>query len=193
MAWTGEKPPLQGAEWCVRDVDIDVAERLVQRFHYAAGAANTATYLHGLFPIDSFWEQDCRGVAWWIPPTKGAGQALAGDEWTGVLALSRLAVDPEMPGNAATYLMAASTRLLDRKRWPHLVTYADSWRGHSGAIYKATGWRDAGDTKPEAVYTLNGRMVARKAGGNTRTHAEMLAMGAVFEGRHAKRRFTKHA
>lgn len=189
MAWTGQKPPLRGADWSVRDVDIAVARRLVERFHYAAGASNTATYLHGLFPADSHWDEECVGIAWWIPPTRSAGQALAAAGWGGVLALSRLAVAPEMPGNAATFLMAASVRRINRARWPWLVTYADSWRGHTGAIYKATGWKDRGDTAPEAVYTISGRMVARKAGARTRTHAEMLALGAVFEGRHAKRRF----
>ena len=189
MTWTGAGVPLRRKDWTVRPVDIAVAERLVQRHHYAAGASNTAVYLPGLFPADSVWEHDCRGVAWWIPPTRSAAEARAGANWEGVLALSRLAVEPGMPGNAATYLMARSVGFVDRVRWPVLVTYADAWRGHTGAIYRATGWRDDGETNPEAVYTLNGRMVARKAGGRTRTHAEMLALGAVFEGRHAKRRF----
>jgi hypothetical protein len=191
VTWTGAGEPLKRAHWEVRAVDIDVGERLVQRFHYAAGAANTKTYLHGLFPRGSHWEQECRGVAWWIPPTRDAAEALAGEDWGGVLALSRLAIEPGMPGNAATFLMAASVRMVDRSRWPWLVTYADEWRGHTGAIYRATGWRDAGETAPEAVYTLNGRMVARKAGGRTRRHAEMLALGCVFEGRFRKRRFVK--
>jgi hypothetical protein len=46
-----------------------------------------------------------------------------------VLALSRLAVDDAAPGNAATFLMSRSIRAVDRARWPHLVTYADKWRG----------------------------------------------------------------
>jgi len=192
MTWTGEGEPLRRRDWAVRAVDIAVAERLVQRHHYAAGASNTATYLHGLWPVDSFWEQDCRGVAWWIPPTKDAAVALAGDAgWSGVLALSRLCIEPGIPGNAATFLMARSTALVDRQRWPWLVTYADAWRGHTGAIYRATGWEDRGETKPEGVWTLNGRMVARKAGPRTRTKAEMEALGAVFQGRFPKRRYVK--
>jgi hypothetical protein len=66
---------------------------------------------------------------------------------------------------------------------------ADEWRGHKGKIYYGAGWEYCGETKPEAVYTINGRMVARKAGGKTRTHAEMLGLGAVFEGRFKKHRF----
>ena len=40
-----------------------------------------------------------------------------------------------------------------------------------------------------SVYTLNGRMIARKAGPKTRTHAEMLALGAVCEGAFPKHKF----
>lgn len=105
------------------------------------------------------------------------------------MAPNRLAIIPEAPRNAASFLMARSIALIDRARWPVLVTYADSWRGHTGAIYKATGWAEDGQTAPEAVYTIKGRMVARKAGGRTRTHGQMLDLGAVFEGRHAKTRF----
>lgn len=80
-------------------------------------------------------------------------------------------------------------RLIDRKRWPCLVTYADTWRGHTGAIYKATNWTEAGLTKPERTYVVGGRMVARKAGPNTRTHKEMLELGAVCVGSFAKHKF----
>jgi hypothetical protein len=81
-------------------------------------------------------------------------------------------------------------RLIDRERWPCLVTYADQWRGHVGTIYKATNWDYVGETKPQAVYTLDGRMVARKAGPTTRTKAEMLALGCVLAGRFSKHKYT---
>lgn len=64
------------ADWRVRSVDMDVARRLVEAHHYTRGAANTATYLHGLFAVDAFWQGECVGVAWWIPPTKTAARAL---------------------------------------------------------------------------------------------------------------------
>jgi hypothetical protein len=80
-------------------------------------------------------------------------------------------------------------RRADRRVWPCLVTYADEWRGHTGAIYKATNWEYVGLTKPERVYTIGGRMVARKAGPKTRTHADMIALGAVCQGSHRKHKF----
>lgn len=66
-------------------------------------------------------------------------------------------------------------RFIDRQRWPILITFADSWQGHKGTIYKAAGWLQCGETKPEATYTLADRMICRKAGPKTRTHSENRA------------------
>jgi hypothetical protein len=180
---------LRKAEWNVAGVDQRVAEGLVETFHYAKGASNTATYLHGLYPAKWMWYGECVGVTWWIPPTMHAARAWAPGNPEGVLCLSRLVIVPEAPPNACSFLLSKSVRMISRQRWPTLITYADSWRGHTGAIYRACGWEYCGETKPEAVYTIKGRMRARKAGGRTRTHAEMMALGAVFEGRFSKSRF----
>jgi hypothetical protein len=180
---------LRKREWTVAGVDQAIAEDFVIRHHYARGTSNTATYLHALYPANWHWYHDCEGIAWWIPPTMHAARAWEPANPEGVLCLSRLAVAPEVPTNACSFLLAHSARKIDPRRWPTLVTYADSWRGHTGAIYLAAGWRYCGQTAPGAVYTINGRMTARKAGGRTRTHAEMLALGAVCHGRFSKARF----
>jgi hypothetical protein len=141
--------------------------------------------MHGLFRRG---EWRLYGVAWWIPPTRAAAAA----SWEGdpdrVLALSRLVIDPNVPRNAATFLLGRSVRLLPT-RWVCLVSYADSWRGHKGGIYRAAGWEYVGMTEPEPIYLIEGRMVARKAGPRTRTHAEMLALGAECVGSHAKHKY----
>lgn len=177
---------LRRGEWRVCDVDITTARRLVVSHHYAKGASNTATALHGLYRNGG---GECFGVAWWIPPTKAAALATYPADWQGVLSLSRLVVAPGVPKNACTFLLARSMRLIDRSRWPCLVTYADTWRGHNGTIYKAANWRYVGQTRPEAVFVIKGRMVARKAGPKTRTRAEMEAIGAVLQGRFPKHKF----
>lgn len=180
---------LRKEDWAVRPVAIDIARRLVETNHYARGASNTAVYLHGLFPVGSFWDAECVGVAWWIPPTRGAAEATYPARWQGVLSLSRLVIVPDVPKNACSFLLARSVRAIDPATWPCLVTYADEWRGHSGSIYRAAGWQYVGKTGAEATYTVRGTMKARKAGGKTRTHDEMLALGAQFHGRHAKHKF----
>lgn len=181
---------LRKADWEVRPVCLEFAQRFVAAHHYAKGGSNTATYLHGLFRVgEIFDEEQCQGVAWWIPPTRSAAEATFPERWQGVLCLSRLAILPAVPANACSFLLARSRRLIDRKAWPCLVTYADEWRRHSGAIYRADNWQYEGRTKPERAYQLNGRLIARKAGGKTRTHAEMLALGAVSIGPFAKHKF----
>ena len=180
---------LRCADWTVRTVELATARRLVEEHHYARGGSNTATFRHGLFPVTAMFEEECVGVAWWIPPTKSAALATYPQNWQGVLSLSRLVVAPGVPKNACTFMLSRSMKLIDRKRWPCLVTYADEWQGHTGGIYRAANWTAAGTTKPEATFQLNGVMIARKAGPKTRTRAEMEALGAVMIGRFAKAKF----
>ncbi|MCG8400020.1 MAG: aspartyl-phosphate phosphatase Spo0E family protein [Firmicutes bacterium] len=178
---------LHKAEWEVRPVSLDEARVVVENHHYARGAANTAVATHGLFRRNEWFGARCYGVAWWIPPTREAGGAV----WCNpdeVLALSRLVLVPEAPRNAATFLLMRSVRMLDQ-RWRCLLTYADTWRGHTGHIYRAAGWEYLGLTQPKAIFTVDGRLTAIKAGPRTRTHAEMHAMGAKLVGRFPKHRF----
>lgn len=179
---------LRAEDWIVMGLGLARAAELVERCHYSKGGANTATYLHGLFPAGCVFDAQCIGVAWWMPPTKSAAQATFPENWNGVLCLSRLAIE-DAPKNAASFLLSRSMKMIDRKRWPCLVTYADTWRGHTGAIYRATNWEYLGLTKPQRTYVKNGRMIARKAGPTTRTHAEMLALGAECVGFFAKHKF----
>jgi hypothetical protein len=111
-----------------------------------------------------------------------------------VLALSRLAIEPDVPGNAASFLLGHSEKLIWKSgMWDTLITYADEWQGHTGAIYRAANWEYVGLTKPERVYVRDGVMVARKAGPKTRTHADMLALGAECVGSFARHKFVKRA
>lgn len=182
---------LRKEEWEVRPVDIAVARRMVEQLHYAAGASNTATYLHGLFKVGEIFDEQCVGVVWWLPPTKSAALATYPANWQGVLSLSRMVIRPGVPKNACTFLISRSVRMIPSKDWPCLVTYADDWRGHTGGVYRAAGWQYVGKTKPERCYVMQGRMVARKAGPKTRTHSEMVALGAECVGSFAKHKFTK--
>lgn len=180
---------LKAAEWEVRTVNDGTAERLVMRLHYAMGSAKQSCYLHGLFRHGDMWDDNAEGVAHWLPPTRAVAMSLLPGNPNGVLALSRLCVDPSVPGNGASFLMARSMRQIDRERWPVFVTYADEWQGHTGAIYLATGWTFDGITEPKPVYRRNGRLVSVKRAGVTLTHQQMLASGAELVGRFRKKRF----
>ncbi len=182
---------LRSSEWAVRPISLAVCQRMVEVEHYSGGGSNTATYRHGLFELAH--PARIRGIAWWIPPTKAAALATYPEDWEGVLALSRLAIEPDVPKNAATFLLSRSRKMIDRKRWPCLVTYADEWQGHDGLIYRLDGWTEVGRTAPEATWVKDGRMMNRKAGPNTRTKADMEAMGATMIGRFSRIKFIRVA
>lgn len=189
--------PLRKADWLVDTCSLGQARALVADLHYAAGASNTATFRHGLYPR-SEWPFTVAGAAIWIPPTRTAAEAslreanLDDAGWQRVLALSRLVIAEDVPTNGASFLLSRSTKLIETDgRWDLLVTYADEWQGHTGAIYLAAGWEYVGITKAERVYVRDGVMVARKAGPKTRTHAEMLALGAECVGAFSKHKFRK--
>ena len=180
---------LRKADYEVRTVPLLVCQELVAKHHYAKTGSNTATFRHGLFLKTN--PDKCLGVAWWIPPTKSAALANYPKNWKAVLVLSRLVVLPEVPQNAASFLIMQSVKLIRQdKRWECLLTYADEWQKHSGAIYKATNWEQCGKTNPEATWQdKNGCMVARKAGPHTRTKDEMLKLGYKMIGRYSRFRF----
>ncbi len=186
---TSYQDRLRKKDWEVRTVSFSVVKNLTEQYHYAKGGSNTATYRHGLFRRGSLFDEDCVAIAWWLPPTKSAALATYPEKWQGVLALSRLVVVPGVPKNACTFLMARSIAMIDRDKWPCLVTYADEWQGHTGTIYRAANWQEVGKTKPQATFILNGRMISRKAGPKTRTRQEMAALGAEMIGSFSKRKF----
>lgn len=183
-------PVLSKKNYEVRAAPLRTAQDLVEKFHYSKGGSNTGTYIHGLWAKDNPLE--CLGVAWWIPPTKNCAiNSYPQGDWKKVISLSRLVVHPDVPQNGASFLMGKSIQMIRKDhRFECLVTYGDTWRGHSGAIYKATNWEYLGLTKPTDVWVdQQGRMVARKAGPKTRTRAQMQAIGYTCMGNFSKHKY----
>lgn len=180
---------LSKKDYEVRTTPLFVAQKMVEQYHYSRGGSNTAVYVHGLYRKGDF---NCLGVAWWLPPTKGCAINTYPDgDWTKVLSLSRLVLHPEVPQNGASFLMGRSVKLVEKDRsFECLVTYGDTWRGHGGAIYKATNWEYLGLTKPQPIWIdSNGRMIAKKAGPKTRTNQQMIDLGYIFVGSFPKHKY----
>jgi hypothetical protein len=182
---------LRRGDWTVQAVPLRAAQRLTRELHYSGGGSNTGTFVHGLLSRNQILT--VRGAAWWIPPTKSAAQASWGGDWQQVLALTRLVIEDDVPQNAASFLLSRSVRLIAADgRFRCLVTYADEWQGHTGAIYRAANWEYVGRTKPERTYVdSNGRMVSRKRGPRTLRHAEMEDLGYRCIGLFARHKFRK--
>lgn len=183
---------LKKEEWVVRPIDIATARSLIERFHYAKSATNTGVYTHGLFRReDVFFDCNCVGVAWWLPPTKNAAVATYPEgEWRKVLSLTRLVVSDVVPKNGCSFLLSQSIKLIDKNKWHCLVTYADTWQNHEGTIYKATNWEYCGLTKPSTVFVNEkGKMMGRKRGAKNITKKELIDSGFADKGQFSKHKF----
>lgn len=167
---------LRRADWTIRPCSQREAVDLITRGHYAGGAPNTSVARHALVHRDD--PDILRGVALWLPPTRRAAESVDRANPRGVLALSRLCVEDDVPWNGASFLLARSMRALDRATWPTLLTYADTRHGHTGAIYLATGWEYLGLVPgSDAWVDANGVQRGRKRGGRNIPAAEMRELG----------------
>lgn len=180
---------IRSSDYEVRDIPVRQARAFVSEHHYSGGMSNTGTHLHGLFKKGS---DELLGAACWLPPTRVAAETVDKENWRRVLSLSRLSVRPDVPKNGASFLMAASRRIIEREqKWIALVTYADTFMGHTGAIYRADNWQYVGLTKPQPRWEdSEGRQVAKKAT-KTRTKAEMEALGYKMVGSFTKHKFVR--
>jgi hypothetical protein len=168
---------LRASDWQVQTIPSHAeAARMIRANHYAKGTPNTSTYRHGLY-ASGVLVGELLGVAMWLPPTRPAAESVD-ENWRGVLALTRLSVADEVPTNGASFLLGRSMKMIDRGRWPTLVTYADTALGHTGAIYRATNWECLGTVPAGDVWvTADGEQVGRKRGPRSLTRAEMEARG----------------
>ena len=183
---------LHADKWLVERIAHSEGAEFIRAHHYAKGCSNTGQ----VFGLRRRSDGALMGAALWLPPTKLAAiNACKLDDkdperWRGVLALSRLAVHPDVPKNGASFLIGRCVRALRKAKTYHLlVTYADESQGHTGAIYRATNWTAAGQTRAEPLWlSKDGKQVARKAT-RSRTYAEMRDLGHYVSGRYRKHRF----
>lgn len=130
----GEPPPSYDMRECSMGTVID----LCKRYHGYASAGSLAVYAWAVY-------EDGRPVAAyaWQPPPPGTAAAVCPAAPGGVLALSRMVAVPRherMLNHVSKPLRRQMRVLIDRGRWPALVTYSDEGQGHTGHVYLCSGW-----------------------------------------------------
>lgn len=162
-------------DWKVTNLGFPVAAKLVNKHHYSHSHSKNAVAIHGLFLKEDDYCVLPFGLCWWIPPASPSVARYCSDDSSNVLSLSRMVLLPDAPKNSASFMLSRSIKLLP-ERYHTLVTYADDWQNHTGAIYRATNWIYDGMTALEPIYLDdNGRMMSERNGDKTRKVSEMLA------------------
>lgn len=141
-----------------------VAE-LCEKFHPYGSSGKLSVYAFGVF-------EGGRIVAGylWMPPPIGSARSVCPEAPFGVLALSRMVAVPRHEralNHVSKPLRAQMKSEIDRTRWPVLVTYSDSTKGHTGHVYKCSGWEKT--TKRQTkFYEVNGVRVSSYVSGKNR-------------------------
>jgi hypothetical protein len=122
-----------GAPYDLRPCSMAVVRALCAIHHGYGSAGNSATYAFAVYEGD-------RPVAAyaWQPPPVGAARRVYPEAPSGVLVAVPRA--ERMLNHVSRPLRQQMRRLIDRGRWPVLVTYSDEGQGHTGHVYKCSGW-----------------------------------------------------
>ena len=105
----------------------------------------------------------------WQPPPPGAG-AVCPEAPYGVLALSRMVAVPNGErelNHVSRPLKRQMLKLIDRTRWPVLLTYSDEGQGHTGHVYKCSGWERTKKNKRTFYLDDTGKRASSYANGKS--------------------------
>lgn len=148
----------------LRSCRVDEVAHLFLEFHGYKSVGQTATYCFGVF-------EDGRPVAAfiWNPPPPGPAKSLSSAiGGAGVLALSRMVAVPQDQRrlrHISKPLRRQMAYRIDRGRWPVLVTYSDSSLGHTGHVYRCSGWQEDGQRSRPICTTDDGQRKSIYASG----------------------------
>ena len=144
---------------------------LIERYHPYGGASAAFTYVFAV------WEGGRPVAAYcWMPPPFGASKSVCKEAPQGVLALSRMVAVPrdERELNHVSKPLRRQMRvMIDRDRWPVLITYSDESLGHTGHVYKCSGWKKT--VRSPMKYYLNeeGVRVSKYTNGKSRDTSDL--------------------
>jgi hypothetical protein len=122
----------------LRPCSLETVRDLCVRFHGYGSAGENATYAFAVYE-----DGDAVAAYVWQPPPPGAARSACPESPGGVLALSRMAAvprDERRLRHISKPLRRQMVKLIDRGRWPVLLTYSDEGQGHTGHVYKCSGW-----------------------------------------------------
>jgi hypothetical protein len=155
------------------------AEACYEKWHYLGKQDFLATIHFGAKTPGELWG----AISYGTPNASGLNGYWTPETQDGWWEIKRLALSDDLPKNSESRFIAISLRFL-RKFYPvkGVVTYADDGVGHTGIIYRASGFNYKGLTEPKNDYWVDGEIQQR---GST------TGMGGEWKPRSRKHLFVK--
>lgn len=149
----------------LRTTSLGVVAALCREHHGYASAGRVAVYSFAVFedgvPVAGFA---------WQPPPPGCAKAVCPEAPHAVLALSRMVAvprDARALRHISKPLRYQMRHMIDRGRWPVLVTFHDTGQGHTGHVYKCSGWQRGEERKADTRTADDGSRISRYSNGKT--------------------------
>lgn len=141
----------------------DVVQSMCEKYHGYGGAGKVFVYCFAVY------EGSTSVAAYaWKPPPPGAAKSVCPEEPQAVLALSRMVAVPKSERSlkhVSKPLMLQMKRYIDRGRYPVLVTYSDEGQGHTGYVYKCSGWTPTTRSESITYESQNGVRTSKYSAG----------------------------
>jgi hypothetical protein len=162
-ARTRERYYARAPSYDLREVKLAEVAHLFAEHHAYRSTGNACTYAFAVI-------EDAAPVAafLWQPPPPGASRSVCVECPQGVLSLSRMVAVPHKARrlrHVSKPLREQMLRRIDRTRWPVLVTYSDESVGHTGHVYRCSGWTPTVRHRAR-TFTLGGRRVSKYSNGS---------------------------
>lgn len=172
-------PPVLLPSFTLMDASIEEVHAMCEAEHGYGGAGKVAAY--ALKVVEG---RELRKVAVyaWQPPPPGAACAICPEAPHGVLALSRMAAVPREHrelNHVSKPLRWQMRKVIDRTRWPVLVTYSDEGQGHTGHAYKCSGWAPTIRSERDVYETEDGVRASSYSNGKSGTR-ELVRNGSTW-------------
>jgi hypothetical protein len=156
----------KGPSYDLRLCSLEDVRDLCVRFHGYGSAGGVCVYAFAVY-------EEGRVVAAyaWQPPPPGAAKSVCPESPQGVLALSRMVAVPReerLLRHVSKPLRRQMLREIDRTRWPVLVTYSDEGQGHTGHVYKCSGWTPTAKAKRTFYLAPDGTRASAYSNGKMR-------------------------
>lgn len=162
---------MQKPSYDLRVSSLEEVKELFTLYHGYKSIGRLATYVFAVIedgnPVAAFT---------WNPPPPGAAKSICSDCPHGVLSLSRMVAIPKEERklrHISKPLKKQMKSLIDRTRWPVLVTYSDEGQGHTGYVYKVSGWTPTSKRKVRTYTDSEGRRVSSYSCGKTYSPEEL--------------------
>lgn len=173
--------PISPHHFVVEGITFEEAEACYEKWHYLGKTDFLATVNYGAKTPGHLWG----ALSFGAPNAKILDGYWTADTQQGWWEIKRLALSDDLPKNSESRFIALCIRFLRKAYFVKgIVSYADSGVGHTGTIYKASGFTYCGLTAPKNDFWAEetGKIVQR---------GEVKHLGGEWKPRTQKHLFIK--